>query len=141
MPHHPNPAALTRVQLRSRNGLLLEAPFVAASTPWAATLWPDLRLPGGWARSYWGPSLTHRGWELPVDLALGDVVEFGGASATTDERWWGIVDEYEPDVGLTLIGPQPSPDEAQLLVQELLSQQAPPPLTLVGQRTRRCHHR
>src|SRR5690349_10693205 len=95
--HHTHAArTVPRELLRSRAGLLLDLPFTPASAPWAATLWPDVRSPGGWCRLPWSPA-PQRGWILPVDLALGDVVEFGGVSSTVDQRWWGLVEAYEPD--------------------------------------------
>lgn len=131
-------ASVPRVQLRSRAGVLLDLPFPPASTPWAATLRPDLRAPGGWSRWDWTP-IAPWGWVLPEHLALGDVVEFGGESSTTDRRWWGLVEAHEPDAWLTVIGPLPTADDAYALAQDLLQKGAPPPLHLPGKRPARCH--
>lgn len=82
----------------------------------------------------------HRGWILPADLALGDVVEFGGMSPIADQRWWGLVEAYEPDASLTVLGPMLAADDAYALAQKLLQQGSPGPLHLGGQQQGRCHH-
>lgn len=138
--HHTHAArTVPRAQLRSRAGLLLDLPFTPASAPWAATLWPDVRSPGGWCRLPWSLA-PQRGWILPVDLALGDIVEFGGVSSTVDRRWWGLVEAYEPDVSLTLLGPMDTADDAHALAQHLLEQGRPAPLHLGSHQAGRCHH-
>jgi len=142
MHRHQIHAARTvpRALLRSRAGVLLDLPFAPTSMPWAATLWPDLHAPGGWCRVPW-TAAPHRGWVLPADLALGDVVEFGGMSPIVDQRWWGLVEAYEPDASLTVLGPMLAADDAYALAQELLQQGSPGPLHLGGQQQGRCHHR
>jgi hypothetical protein len=131
-------ASPPRIRLRSRAGVLLDLPFPPASMPWAATLRPDLRAPGGWSRSSWAPS-SPWGWVLPEHLALGDVVEFGGGSSTVDQRWWGLVETYEPDAWLSLIGPLATADDAHALSQSLLQDEAPPHLHLTKTQAGRCH--
>lgn len=151
--HHPTPDAhrempVPCVALRTRAGVVLDVPVPWAARTWASTLWADERVPGGWARALWEPHPSGRGWVLPGLLALGDIVEFGAVGADVDQRWWGIVDSYQPDAWLTVIGPLATPAEALELARTLLAAERPPPLSLAvdhspprqRQRRRRCHH-
>ena len=99
--HHTHAArTVPRAQLRSRAGLLLDLPFTPASAPWAATLWPDVRSPGGWCRLPWSLA-PQRGWILPVNLALGDIVEFEFSVATGAQV--GVGDEIGSIEGLKAV--------------------------------------
>lgn len=87
---------------------------------WVATVWPDATSAMGWQRAVWDARSDGRGWHLPGDLALGDVVEFGGDRDGRVDRWYGIVDTYEPERWLTLLGPYENPADAHRRANELL---------------------
>lgn len=103
-----------RHRLRVTAGTLLDHPVT--SEGWVATELVDQRQPSGWARLAWRPAPT-RGWLLPSDLALGDIVEFGHGQT----QWWGILDSYEPGGWLTVQGPYASPMEASREAERLLA--------------------
>jgi len=89
---------------------------------WMATVWHDVDVAGGWGRMMWQPDhVGGRGWLIPDRLALGDVIEVGARSASTDERWYGILDSYEVAAWLTLQGPYPNPAAAQQEADRLLA--------------------
>lgn len=71
-----------RHRLRAPDAVIVElpVPVEASSQVWVATIWPDDRIPGGWARALWEP--TGRGWRLPLQVAAGDVIEFGADTRT-----------------------------------------------------------
>ena len=95
---------------RHAGGCLIEIPDL--DTPmgvrrcWVATLWHD---PAARAitRLVWQPG--ERGWQLPVTMAVGDVIEFG--VAVTDDggnahstHWYGWLD-HATDRALIVRGP------------------------------------
>lgn len=103
-----------RHRLRTGAAVLLDHPLGAGG--WIATTWADPATPGGWNRLGWQPSPAG-GWELPAQLALGDVIEFGAGAA----RWFGIVDSYEPGGWLTVQGPYPDATGAAVDAERLLA--------------------
>ena len=113
---------LGRHRLRAPNGAIIDLPLAAARTAqiWVATIWPDPDQPAGWARQLWNPTPNRRGWQLPRELAAGDVIEFGADSPDSIVPWYGIMDSYEVDRWATLQGPYDHPaaahDEAQRLL-------------------------
>ena len=73
-------------------------------------MWPDPGVAGGWAACSWQPDpATGRGWRIPLQLAAGDVLEFGADTAAPAVRWYGIMDSYEVDQWPTVQGPYPHP--------------------------------
>jgi len=87
-----------------------------------ATVWPDPEVLGGWARMPWQPDPAHgRGWLIPEQLALGDVLEFGAHGPAGDARWYGILDSYEVAAWLTVQGPYPEPAAAFAEAERLLA--------------------
>ena len=102
---------------------------------WVATLWADRYTPSGWSRLLWIPG--ERGWQLPVTLAIGDVLEFGLTPRDRHgkpiprrtTRWFGWLD-HATDYALVVHGPYDHPNTAAVaarpIVDELrLSQLAP----------------
>lgn len=114
-----------RHRLRVRDNVVLDTPGLtdAPAPSWIATLWPDQNIPGAWARQQWAAdSAGGRGWRIPVELAAGDVVEFG-ADTTYPDRWYGIMDAYQPDQWATIQGPYDHPSDAYADAQRLLTAQ------------------
>ena len=110
-----------RHRLRAPDAVNVElpVPVEASSQVWVATIWPDDRIPGGWARALWEP--TGRGWRLPLQVAAGDVIEFGADTPARAVRWFGIMDAYDPDRWATFQGPYPTPGDAWSDAQRLLA--------------------
>src|SRR6266540_4497565 len=83
LPPEPPPQAplsepsLTWFRLHA-GSTVIDFPLHAApgTRTWAATMWPDRRAPGGWARYPWEPSPLSRGF-IPAAVELGDVIQFG----------------------------------------------------------------
>ena len=74
-----------RHRLRAPDAVIVDlpVPVAAARQVWVATVWPDSRVAGGWARLAWEVDQdTQRGWRLPMQLAAGDVLEFGADTPT-----------------------------------------------------------
>lgn len=116
-------ALFGRHRLRAADGAIIDLPLPtgAARQVWVATMWPDPNVGGGWARTLWQPHpATGRGWRIPLQLAAGDVLEFGADTPQQQVRWYGIMDSYEVDQWATVQGPYPHPaaayDEAQRLL-------------------------
>lgn len=111
-----------RHRLRAPAAVLVDLPVPAAATArlWVATIWPDPRAPGGWARFAWPPEHERAGWFLPAQLAAGDVLEFGADTPTAPLRWYGIMDSYQTE-WMTVQGPYPDPAGAHLESQRLLA--------------------
>lgn len=112
-----------RHRLRAPNATIIDlpVPIRGDATVWVATTWPDPARPEGWARQVWTlDPVTRRGWQLPYELAAGDVIEFGADTPAGPVRWYGIMDSYEVDRWATVQGPYPHPapayDEAQRLL-------------------------
>jgi hypothetical protein len=112
-----------RHRLRAPDAVIVDlpVPITAARQVWVATVFPDSRVAGGWARLAWEIDQdTQRGWRLPMQLAAGDVLEFGADTPTQPVRWYGIMDSYEVDRWATVQGPYPHPaaawDDAQRLL-------------------------
>ena len=90
---------------------MIDTPFPIVGG-WVAIIWPDTNDPAGWRRIVWQPdTTTGRGWLIPERLAYADIIEFGSDPAGA-QRWYGIVDSYEPGAWLTVRGPYRSPVEA-----------------------------
>ena len=112
-----------RHRFRAPAAVVIDDPLIPSST-WLATIWPEHRVEGGWARILWHPDPPPgRGWSLPDRLALGDVIEFGGDDANGIRRWYGIVDSYEVNAWLTVQGPYPDPGAAHRDAERLLADQ------------------
>ena len=111
-----------RHRLRAPAAVVIDLPVPAASDAhlWVATIWPDDRA-GGWARTLWEPDPSRQGWRLPMELAAGDVIEFGADTPARPVRWFGIMDSYEPDRWATIQGPYPTPTDAWHDAQRLLA--------------------
>lgn len=145
-----------RHRLRAPNAAIIDlpVPVVAGAHVWVATIWPEPSAQGGWARQIWTlEPTTGRGWQLPHQLAAGDVLEFGADTPAGPVRWYGIMDSYVVDQAATVQGPYPHPvaawDEAQRLValdryvEPLHAEQPAPPVdSRQPHRPRRdhCHH-
>jgi hypothetical protein len=113
-----------RHRLRAPGGAIIDLPVPTggATAVWVATIWPDHRAPGGWARDLWPlDPATGRGWQLPGPLAAGDVIEFGADSPGQPVRWYGIMDSYEVDRWATVQGPYPDAAAAHTEAQRLLA--------------------
>jgi len=88
-----------------------------------------------------------------MELAAGDVIEFGADTPARPVRWFGIMDSYEPDRWATIQGPYPSPTDAWDDAQRLLAlERFLPPLPTeplrsttscdrTGRERRHRHHR
>jgi hypothetical protein len=123
---HYDYARFGRHRLRAPNAAIIDFPLTvaAASMVWVATVWPDLHVAGGWARQLWtADPATGHGWQLPLQLAAGDVVEFGADTPEGPVRWYGIMDSYEVDRWATVQGPYPHPSAAYDDAQRLLAQE------------------
>jgi len=117
-------ARFGRHRLRAPNGAIIDLPvhIEATATVWVATTWPDPHQPGGWARHVWAlDPTTGRGWQLPHQLAAGDVLEFGADTPYAPVRWYAIMDSYEIDRWATVQGPYPHPSHAHAEAQRLLA--------------------
>ena len=102
-----------------------------------AMIWPDATELSGWRRLVWQPDTsTGRGWLIPERLGYADVIEFG-SDPTGAQRWYGIVESYEPGTWLTLQGPFPTPGDANRAATELLSpdEHIPQPRTTAHSRS------
>ena len=142
-----------RHRLRTPAAVVIDLPVPTAvdAHVWVATIWPDAQA-GGWARALWEPE-SRRGWHLPMELAAGDVIEFGADTPARPVRWFGIMDSYEPDRWATIQGPYPSPTDAWDDAQRLLAlERFLPPLPTeplrsttscdrTGRERRHRHHR
>ena len=115
---------------RHAGGCLFETPDLCtppgARRCWVATLWHDPSV-GSIARLMWQPG--ERGWQLPVTLAVGDVIEFGAVIEGNDGQrlsasacWYGWLD-HATDRALILHGPfqhaAAALDDARPLVDEI----------------------
>ena len=121
---------------RHAGGCLIEIPDLDTSAGirrcWVATLWHDPTA-RTITRLVWHPG--ERGWQLPVTLAVGDVIEFGAASTgdggeTCSTHWYGWLD-HATDRALIVRGPYlhsgAAIDDARMLVDEIrLAQLAAP---------------
>lgn len=109
-------------RLRAPSGMIIDLPLVPtrAGQIWVARIWPDPDQPAGWARQLWTPIPQLRGWQLPYELAAGDVIEFGADSPDTIARWYGVMDSYEVDRWATVQGPYDHPSTAYEDAQRLL---------------------
>ena len=115
-----------RHRLRAPDGAIVDLPVPTdgAVRVWVATVWPDSHAAGGWGRNVWAVHpTTGRGWRLPLQLAAGDVVEFGADAAAGPVRWYGIMDAYEVDRWATVQGPYPHPAAAYEDAQRLLARE------------------
>ena len=113
-----------RHRLRAADGAIIDLPVPvgAGRHVWVATMWPDPHVDGGWARALWQPHpTTGRGWRIPLQLAAGDVLEFGADTPQQPVRWYGIMDSYEVDRWATVQGPYPHPAAAYEEAQRLLA--------------------
>lgn len=121
---------------RHAGGCLIEIPDLYTSAGvrrcWVATLWHDPTV-RAITRLLWHAG--ERGWQLPVTLAVGDVIEFGAASTndggeTHSTHWYGWLD-HATDRALIVRGPYlhsgAALDDARMLVDEIrLAQLAAP---------------
>ena len=121
---------------RHAGGCLIEIPDLDTSAGvrrcWVATLWHDPTV-RAITRLLWHAG--ERGWQLPVTLAVGDVIEFGAASTndggeTHSTHWYGWLD-HATDRALIVRGPYlhsgAALDDARMLVDEIrLAQLAAP---------------
>jgi hypothetical protein len=108
----------------------------ANSRTWIATMWPDARAPGGWARHAWQPGPGGRGF-VPSVVELGDVVQFAvqhtpeGRDPSGTTYWHGYLHAVRPD-SVLIHGPYPSPHEAHAAAQLALVEQINAPPSLPG---------
>lgn len=110
-----------RHRLRAPASVVIDVPLPPASHRSVATVWPDARTPGSWARVPWAlDPRTGRGWVLPQQLSAGDVIEFAANTAGGWMRWHGVLDSYEFDRWLTVQGPYPDAAAAYDDAQRLL---------------------
>ena len=109
-----------RHRFRAPTGIVIDTPFPIVGG-WVGVIWPDPSDPSGWRRMLWQQDQgAGRGWLIPERLAYADVVEFG-SSPTGAQRWYGIVERYEPGQWLTLQGPFPTPTEAGQTAARMLN--------------------
>lgn len=123
-PPHYDFTRLGRHRLRAPNGAVIDlpVPVLPGARVWVATIWPDPQAPGGWGRHVWAlDPVTGRGWQLPHQLAAGDVLEFGADAPVGPVRWYGIMDSYEVDRWATVQGPYEHPAAAYTEAQRLLA--------------------
>ena len=114
-------AAFGRHRFRAPIGIVIDTPFVIVGG-WVGVIWPEPSSSLGWRRMLWQRDEgVGRGWLIPESLAYADVVEFG-SDPTGAQRWYGVVERYEPGQWLTLQGPFSTPTEAGLAAARLLSQ-------------------
>jgi hypothetical protein len=118
----------------------LPVPLVGLGWRWVATVWPDPLTADGWDSFVWAPG--ERGWQLPLTLAIGDVVEFGITShdpwgrplEAHTHRWYGWLD-HATDLALIIRGPYPHPrpavDDARPVIDELRLDQLDPPVEAI----------
>lgn len=121
---HYDFSRLGRHRLRAPNGAVIDlpVPIVPGARVWVATIWPDPNAPGGWARQVWAlDTATGRGWQLPLQLAAGDVLEFGADTPAAPVRWYGIMDSYAVNEWATMQGPYEHPAAAHEQAQRLLA--------------------
>jgi hypothetical protein len=127
---------------RHAGGCLIDTPDLPVHRSgvmwrWVATLWADPYVASGWARLLWAPG--ERGWQLPLTLAIGDVLEFGVTVPDDHGRpmpsrtwsWFGWLD-HATDYALIVHGPHDHPasaaDAARPVVDELRLRQLDPPV-------------
>lgn len=124
-----------RHRLRATAGVLIDSPLPGRNGSWLGTLWPDPQRPG-WERMLWEPdSVQSHGWLVPIRLAGGDVIEFGGEQDGQILRWYGIVDSYDAIEWLTIQGPYENPAAAHEDAQRILTHvRYQEPLNAVGSR-------
>lgn len=118
----------------------LPLPAVGVPWRWIATVWPDAACPDGWAALEWAPG--ERGWQVPVTVVVGDVVEFGSCALDpgghpirrTAHRWYGWLHHFT-DVAAVVVGPYPdaagAARAAQPIIDELRCAQLPSPLDVL----------
>ena len=142
----PSPGTWTqygRHRFRAPIGIVIDTPF-PMNGGWVAVIWPDPTDPAGWRRLLWqADTSAGRGWLIPERLAYADVIEFG-SDPTGAQRWYGIVERYEPGQWLTLQGPFPTPHDADRAAEQLLSPEQhtaqPRPTQPRRPRRQRCRH-
>jgi hypothetical protein len=96
-------------------------------TRWVRTLWPEPANPGGWAAWDWQPA--PRGWIVPAELTIGDVIEFGMAWLEPDgtahprstARWYGWLRLFTPHA-IVVQGPYCFPADAARGAQPMVDQ-------------------
>lgn len=125
-PHHAAKVPTTgwdshgQHRFRSPAGILIDAPFPIFGG-WVAVIWADPTESAGWRRVVWqADTATGRGWLIPDRLAYADIVEFG-SDPTGTQRWYGIVESYEPGQWLTLQGSFATPSDADRAAERLLA--------------------
>lgn len=128
--------------LRHAGGCLIDIPDLPIPATriawrWIATLWPDALCDDGFAALDWEEA--PRGWQIPITLSVGDVIEFGitthdpsGAPIeASTHRWYGWLD-HATELGLIVHGPYTHPSEAvtdaRALVDEVRLDQLDPPI-------------
>ena len=118
----PGPTAWStfgKHRFRAPIGIVVDAPFPMAGG-WMAIIWPDPTDPAGWRRLVWEADTdAGRGWLIPERLAYADVIEFG-SDPTGAQRWYGVVESYEPGSWHTLHGPYATPADAHRAAETLL---------------------
>jgi hypothetical protein len=111
-----------RHRLRAPASVVIDVPVPTVSYVIVSSVWPDPKVPGGWARRPWAiDPLTGRGWVLPQQVAAGDVIEFAATTGGGWQRWNGVLDSYEFDRWLTVQGPYPDAAAAHDDAQRLLA--------------------
>ncbi len=123
-PPHYDFGRFGRHRLRAPNRAIIDlpVPILPTARVWVATIWPDPRTAGGWGRQVWEiDPMTGRGWQLPAQLAAGDVLEFGGDTPNQPVRWYGIMDSYIVNEWATVQGPYQHPAAAYEEAQRLLA--------------------
>ena len=137
-----NFATVGRHRFRAPIGIVIDTPFPIVGG-WVAVIWSDATEAAGWRRLLWQPDQSAgRGWLIPERLAYADVVEFG-SDPTGTQRWYGIVERYEPGQWLTLQGPFSTPSDAEQAADRMLNPSLHVPEQPVVEHDRvrreRCH--
>jgi hypothetical protein len=114
---------------RVHQSVMIDTPLIPppGSQPWAAVLWPDPRVAGGWGRAMMAPGPNGRGFAADR-LTPGDVIEFGADYRrqtsrkhfeTIPHRWYGVVmaTAHNHVVG---VGPFPGPEPARQFADRAL---------------------
>ena len=112
--------------LRTVNGVLVETPLAPADRAgprWAALIWRDPTVAGGWQRLLWTAHL--QGFTVPVGAASGSLVEFGAdrrrrLRANVPHRWFGYIVSYDLEF-LVVYGPLPTIGATEIAASEFLA--------------------
>jgi hypothetical protein len=118
----PGVVVIAEWVFRHAGGCIIDQPDLPTPTAgfawrWIATFWPDPLTRTGWGAVTWDPAV--RGFVVPGNLAVGDVIEFGiaandpagNAVPGVTRHWYGWLDHIS-DRALIVHGPFDSPAAA-----------------------------